>query len=681
MKSRIVPLAVLMGGLVISGLCSGQESVLEEMVVTATRGERTLATVPAAVSVIEQDDIQLGRQQLGLDESLNRVPGLFTQNRYNFAQDLRVSIRGAGSRATFGIRGIKIYIDGIPATTTDGQGGVDDIDLGSAARVEVIRGPSSSLYGSSSGGIISIFSEDGPETPFVEGRVTVGEYDMQKYQLKAGGQYGGLNYMVNASHLSLQGYREHSLVDHWLVNSKFRYDIDADSDLTVIVNAVDSPVADDPGGVPRSFVDADPRQAWTGNLAFDAGEALDQQRVGLVYRHSFGAAHEIKLTNFYVWRDFIAFLPLLGGGVSAFDRFYFGGGAQYTWKGELIGRPNRFTAGFEADSQEDDRRRYDNLFGAQGPLVLDQIEHGESYGFYFRNELALTDTVELAVGGRYDSVDLAVDDKFLANADQSGDLDFDEFSATVGLVWMVHPDVSLFVNYGTAFETPTFTELGGIASELTEELGGFNNVAAQSAESFEIGARAWLWDRVNVELAAWTMQVDDEVTNIVTLGNRGFFENADTDRQGFEAAAILDVFDGMTLTTSYTYSDMEFDRFPGDPALEGNKVPLIPEQQFYAELAWRHPSGLYAIWDLLWVDEFFADNANTTVNESYYVSNIRVGHSFQFGHVTVSPFLGINNLFGEEYNGNVRPNAFGGRYFEPAPDENLYGGVTVRYRF
>jgi iron complex outermembrane receptor protein len=148
-----------------------------------------------------------------------------------------------------------------------------------------------------------------------------------------------------------------------------------------------------------------------------------------------------------------------------------------------------------------------------------------------------------------------------------------------------------------------------------------------------------------------------------------------------EASAVVDVFDGLTLTTSYTYSDIEFDSFPGSPQFEGNKVPLIPEQQFYAEIMYRHDSGLYFSWDILWVDEFFADNANTAVNESYYVANLRAGHEFGIGSITVSPFIGISNLFGDEYNGNVRPNSFGGRFFEPAPDRNVYGGATLRYSF
>ena len=660
------------------------ETLMEEMVVIGSRGEKELGMVPAAVSSVGQDDIQLARQQLGLDESLNRVPGLFMQNRYNFAQDLRVSIRGAGTRASFGIRGIKIYIDDLPVTMTDGQGGVDDIDLGSAQRIEVMRGPASSLYGSSSGGVISIYTEDGPETPFAEAAATVGEFDMQKFQFKTGGQYGKFNYLVNASHLSMEGYRDHSLVDHALVNSKFRYDINTDSDLTFVFNAVDSPVADDPGSLPIALVAANPKQAWGNNLAFDAGESLSQQRMGLVYRHKFGEQHEITLRNFYLWRDFQTFLPFQGGGVSAFDRFFFGGGGQYTYTAALFGMPNRFTVGFDIDAQRDARQRYDNNFGNVGAQIQNQDEEAEAYGFYFRNELSLTDTIELAFGGRYDVVDMAIKDKFLANANQSASLDFSEFSPTVGLVWHVFPQTSVYANYGSAFETPTFTEAGGPIQDASGNgvtITGFRDVNAQTAESFEVGLRGNLWDRIDYDLAAYTMTVSDEIVNDGTLGNVGFFENADTDRNGVEASLVVDVFDGMKMTTAYTYSNFEFDQYPSNPALQGNKMPVIPEQQLFIELAYTHSSGLYVIWDILWVDELYANNANTVTNPAYKVANIRFGRDFQFGSLTLSPFFGINNMFNESYNGNVRPNSFGGRFFEPAPDQNAYGGLSARYNF
>ena len=660
----------------------------DEIIVTATRGDKQLSEIPAAVSLVEREDIQTGRQQLGLDESLNRIPGLFFQNRYNFTQDLRVSIRGFGARANFGIRGIKVLVDDIPSTLADGQSGVDDIDIGSAERIEVTRGPSSSLYGSASGGVISLYTEEGAEKPFAEAGVTIGEFGQQKYGLKTSGQHGRLNYLMNVSHLSMDGYRDHSRVEHNLFNSKFRYEIDETASLAVIINAVDSPTADDPGALTVADVITDPRQAQARNLSSNAGEELDQQKLGFVYKKSFGEKHEVILRNYYTWRDFETFLPIgthipfvSDDGVVGFDRFFFGGGGQYTYSDTLFGRPNRLVIGVDIDRQEDDRQRFLNNAGVKGALSFDQLEEADSYGFYIRNEIAITNKLELSIGGRYDKLELSVDDKFLANGDQSSELDFDEFSPTVGLLWKPLDDIQFYANYATSFETPTFTELANPARNLNVNLGGFNNVSAQTADSFEIGLKGNIGERAYFDVAAFTMQVDDEITSVTNIGNRSFFENADTERRGIEAMLVMDIIENLKLTSAYTYSDFEFDRFASNPAFAGNALPGIPEHQFYVELAYRHDSGAYLIWDMLLVDDFFVNNANSAKNQAYEVANLRLGHEFSTGKLRFAPYLGINNLFDEKYNANARINAFGGRFFEPAPNRHVYGGVNIRYSF
>jgi iron complex outermembrane recepter protein len=680
--------SLFMGSMVFAQ-SSMESDKLEELIVTSSRVEKSLLDLPSAITVVGKDDIQLGRQQLGLDESLNRVPGLFSQNRYNFTQDLRISIRGFGARANFGIRGIKVFVDGIPSTLADGQSGVDDVDLGSAERIEVIRGPSSSLYGSSSGGVISLFTEDGTETPFVEAGITIGEYDQHKYQFKVGGQHEKLNYLVNASHLTMDGYRDNSEVEHSLINSKFRYDFDDSSSLTMIVNAADSPTANDAGGITAADIATDPSQAQPRNLASNSGEEFDQQKIGFVYRKTLDEKHQFSLRNYYLWKDFQTFLPIgthirfvADDGVVEFDRFFFGGGGQYTYTDTLFGRPNRFTAGFDIDVQEDDRQRFLNNAGVKGALSFDQFEKAESYGFYFRNEFAISNTLELTVGGRYDMLDMSVDDRFLANADQSSKLDFNEFSPTVGLNWTASPTLHLYANYAKSFETPTFTELANPARDtgFNIDLGGFNNVRAQTADSFEIGAKGNLYDRMYFDVAFYTMQIDDEISNVSTIGSRGVFTNADTDRKGLEASMVVDIFEGLQLTAAYTYSDFEFDNVISNTALEGNDLPGLPENQFFAELAYTHDSGLYVVWDFLYIDKFFANNANTTINKSSSVANIRAGYRHQMGNWEVSPYIGLNNMFDENYNSNVRVNGFGGRLFEPAPDLNAYGGLTIRYK-
>jgi len=660
----------------------------EVVEVRASRMGQTLANVAGAVSIVDEQDIQLGRQQFALDESLNRVPGMFSQNRYNFAQDLRISLRGFGARANFGIRGIRMFVDGIPSTVTDGQSVIDDVELGAIERVEVIRGPSSSLYGSSSGGVISLYTESGTPDPYAEARLTVGEFDQQKYHLKTGGEVDRLNYFLSASHLSYEGFRDHSELRQTTFNSKFTYDINENSDLQVVFNAMDSPTREDSGALSLAEVAVDREQAQARNVSSNAGEEIDQQKLGFTYNYNLDNRHEITLRNYYIWRDFETFLPIgshipfvADDGVTGFDRFFFGGGAQYTFTGQLFGRPNQVSIGVDVDSQTDDRQRYINNAGVKGALTFDQEEQAEAIGVYIRNILALTDTLQLTVGGRYDSVELEVDDAFLANGNQSSKIDFDEFNPTVGLNWNAWGNMNLFANYATSFETPTFTELANPARDLNVNLGGFANVTAQTSDSFEFGMRGALTPRINVDVAYFTMQVDDEVTNVTNVGNRSFFENADTDRQGVEAAAIINVFDGLRLTTAYTWSDFEFDRFITSPAAVGNELPGIPEHQFYAELAYTHATGFYAAWDVIHVGKFYADNANTLAAGDHTVSNLRVGHEITVGQTRFGPYIGVNNLFDEEYFANVRLNAFGGRAFEPAPDINVYGGISARMTF
>src|SRR5690606_9888162 len=262
---------------------SATQSPLEEIIVTATRIERSLASVPAAVSVVGQDDIQLAQQQLALDEALSRVPGLFMQNRFNFAQDLRVSIRGFGARAQFGIRGGKVLVDGVPETLPDGQGSVDSIDLGTTSQIEVIRGPSSTLYGNASGGVISVVTERGGEEPFAEVRVTGGGHDFRKVQLKAGGQTDRVGYLVSWSDSEYDGWRDHSRAENQQLTGRFDIDLGEERNLLAVVNYTDQPVSDDPGGLTAALAASNPRAAWPGNEQFLAGEALEQTRVGFIY--------------------------------------------------------------------------------------------------------------------------------------------------------------------------------------------------------------------------------------------------------------------------------------------------------------------------------------------------------------------------------------------------------------
>jgi iron complex outermembrane receptor protein len=657
------------------------QAPLEEIVVTATLIERTLDNVPAAVSVIGADEIQFARQQLALDEALTRVPGLFMQNRYNFAQDLRVSIRGFGARAQFGIRGIKVLVDGIPETLPDGQGSVDSIDLGATKQIEVIRGPSSSLYGNASGGVISLISEGGTAEPFAEVRLTGGAYDFRKVQVKTGGEAGRLNYLVNLSDSELEGYRAQSRYENTQLTGRFDLDLGRERSLLTVVNFTDQPVSDDAGGITAALAATNPRAAWPANVQFNAGESLEQTRLGFVYTMPAGDRGSINARNYYAWRDFGNMLPVMPLGIVDLERQFVGGGLNYSYDGFWLDRPNRFVVGVDFDDQDDDRRRYANVSGVQGALGFDQNEHVTSQGVFLQNELSLNQRMQLSFGVRFDQVEFEVTDRYLADGDDSGSRNFDDTSPMVGLVVDLSPRVNLYATYSSAFETPTTTEFN-----QADGSGGFNpNLNPQTARNLEIGLRGTLTPQQRYEVALFTIDVEDELIPYESSSpGRNYFQNAGSStRDGIEFSWIAKPTERLQAIVSYTYSDFTFDSFVDatNNDFGGKVIPGTSENVLFGELSYRSPSGWFAATDVLYVDEQFGDNANLVPINDYTIANLRLGYEVDLGDFTLSPFLGVHNLFDETYTANVRLNAFGGRYFEPGPGRNGYAGVTLNWKF
>ena len=665
------------------------QAPLEEIVVRATMIERTLDRTPAAVSVVGEDDIQLARQQLALDEALSRVPGVFMQNRYNFAQDLRVSIRGFGARAQFGIRGIKVLVDGIPETLPDGQGSVDSIDLGATSQIEVIRGPSSSLYGNASGGVISLTSEGGGTEPYAQVRVAAGGYGFEKTQIKTGGETERLNYLVSLSDQKIDGYRAQSAYENKLLTGRFDLDLGKDRNLLTVVNFTDQPVSDDPGGLTAAVAPVDPRSAAPLNVQFDAGESLEQTRLGFVYTAPAGERGTISARNYYAWRDFGNLLPTLNQGIVDLERQFIGGGFSYSYDGFWLDRPNRFIAGVDFDDQDDDRRRYNNINGVQGPLGFDQNEHVTSQGLFLQNELSVSERVQLSFGVRFDQVEFEITDHYFADGrDDSGSKQFDDTSPMVGLVVELTDDLNFYTTYSSAFETPTTTEFN-----RQDGLGGFNEaLEPQTATNFEVGLRGALGDAQRYEVAVFTIDVEDELVGreIPTSPGRNYFENAgETSREGVEFSWTANFTDRIETTVSYTYSDFKFSQFVetvGAASIDrsGNVIPGAAENLLFGEFAYRAPRGWFAAAEVLYVDEQFGDNANNVVIDDYTLTSFRFGYDAELGSpggFSLSPFVGINNVTDETYTANVRLNAAAARYFEPGPGRNAYAGVTLDWKF
>ena len=669
--------------LLLSGLVLGPAPVgaaIEEIVVSSPRLDSTVEQSPFAITAVTREDIQPGRQQIGIDEALTRVPGVFFQNRYNLNQDLRIAIRGFGARAQFGQSGIRIAVDGIPLTTPDGTSQVDDLDMGSMGRIEVLRGPSAALFGTAAGGAINIYSEAPAERPTLETRATAGDYGQRQLQLKASGTSGDLGYLASLRRQDLDGFRDHAQADSTTFNSTLRYRLDPTTEVTAVLAALDK-TARDPGALTPAELAAGPRdRARQLNVDCGVRETAEQYRTGVVLRKDLGDGQSIRLRGYLLDREFDGRLPCPFVDHSTFDRRYLGGGAEYRLAGTIAGRDHRFVAGVELTAQEDDRERFDaDSNGNRGALSQRQRESVDSVAVYLQDELALAETLSLRLSGRYEALDFKLSDGFLADGDNSGAIKFDEFTPMAGLLWSPTAWANLYANLSTSFETPSLNQLENPAGP-----GFLEALEAQTSSNYEVGVKGLAGGRLRYEVALFRIDLEDELVPFEVAGDV-FFRNAgESTREGLEVAAEARISEGLRLTVAYSYNDFRYDRFAANGArFDGNALPGVPETQLFAELAWRHPGGWYATWDLLRVGELYANDANAAAArvDGYTVSNLRLGRRFQTGPLTVSPFLGINNLFDEAYFANVRVNQNFNRFFEPAPERNVYGGLGVSYRF
>jgi len=654
------------------------EAVLPTVEVSAPRLAREIYATPAVVSTIDQDTIAQGQQRVRLDESLNRVPGVFLQNRDNFAQGQRISIRGFGARAPFGVRGITVMVDGIPYTLPDGQAQLDAIDLDSAERIEVIRGPSSVLYGNAAGGVIDITTADGRDNPGTRLRMGAGSDGYQKVALQNGGVQGDWSHHISLTGLNVDGYREQSSTEKYLLNAKLRRELGSDRALTAIINLLDNPRSEDPGALNAREVAEGRDQAAPNSLALDAGQTVDQQLIGLQYEDLSAGEGELYLKGFIAQRDFEQQLPFVGSSRLGYQRDYMGASAEYHHEVTLGNLPLNYIVGVDAVRQKDDRFRNDvNPQGAVGEPLADETQTATSIGVFAQGDLALSELLTLSLGTRFDRVDLDVDDDFAADGDQSGQRTFNEWSGSAGLSYRYRPQHQAYINTGTAFETPTFSEFANPAG------GGFNpSVEPQKAWNREVGLRGYIEPlALDYDVALFSVRVRDELVPY-DEGGRTFYQNAgDTNRDGVELALGWQLADQWRLDSALTLARYEFDEFatPSE-RFDGNRIPGLPEQTWVNQLTWENLDERFATLETEYVGDLVADNANETSVDSYWLVNLRVGDGWQLSQQTrLSAYVGLRNLLDEEHYSNVRLNGTFGRFYEPAPGRSVYGGVELSF--
>ena len=668
---------------------------LQEVVVTANRQEQQSFDAPASIQAVGQEVIESAGPRVNLSESLNRVPGITVLNRHNYAQDLQLSIRGSGSRSPFGIRGSRLIVDGIPATMPDGQGQASTISLPSAQRIEVLRGPLAQLYGNSAGGVVQVFTADGPERPEIRLSLDAGSDGLRRYGVQAAGQSGQLNYVIDHSDFQTDGWRVNSAAKRQHTNAKLRWDASEQTRVTVIANVFDQPVSGDPLGLTRALFEADPRQAVPESTRFKTGKDVSQSQLGLVLDHRLDAAADVMARVYAGQRDLdnrLAFAgtgPRSAGGVVQLDRQYDGMGLRYTRRLPAGEGQVQLSVGLDHERMSEHRLGFVNNDGLIGDLKRDEQDSVRSTGLYTQADWAINEAWSAVAGLRVNRVKFRVEDAFIragvpGNPDDSGTVAFSATNPVLGFTRHLSANTNLYANVGRGFETPTFTEIaytqGGSGPNL--------NLRAAKSTHVEMGLKTRPGEGQRLDVALFHISTRDEIVVATSEFGRNIFTNAGkTSRSGIEVAHSAEWtpewHTHLALSTLNAKFTQAFASASGAIVAAGNRIPGTVERSLFAELAWkpRAVPGMTAALELVHQGSMMVNDLNADKTDAVTLFNLRVGFEQKLGAWRLRQQVRVDNVGDKAYIGSVIANDTNGRFFEPAPGRQWGLGLTAIYRF
>lgn len=682
-------------------IAAAQAADEQTMVVTAAPTTVSELDTPAAVSVVNGDEMRQAAPRVNLSESLGAVPGLQVQNRQNYAQDLQLSIRGFGSRSTYGVRGLRIYVDGIPATMPDGQGQTSNIDIGSVDTIEVLRGPFSALYGNSSGGVINVTSQTGTQPPTVEASSYYGSFGTWHYGMKAtgavgdGSHAGDVDYTVSTNRFTTHGYRDHSGARKNLANARLGVRINDVSKLTLLLNSVDIK-ANDAGGLTADEWRNNPRQSPRGDQ-YNTRKNTRQTQAGLRYERQLSAqddlsvmmyAGERETTQFQSIRRAPQLKPSHAGGVIDLTRHYQGIDTRLTHRGELL-VPVTLTAGLDYENMSERRKGYENFvmvngapqYGEQGALRRNERNLMWNVDPYLQTQWQLTDKLSLDAGVRYSSVWFDSNDYYITpgNGDDSGNASYHKWLPAGSLKYALTDAWNVYLSAGRGFETPTINEL----SYRSDNQSGLNfGLKPSTNDTVEIGSKTRIGNGL-FTAALFQTNTDNEIVVDSSSGGRTSYKNAGkTRRQGMELGLDQQFGESWRLKAAWTWLDATYrTNVCDDASCNGNRIPGIARNMGYASFGYQPEQGWYAGSDIRYMSDIMANDENTAKAPSWTVVGLTTGYKWSYGRMDMDLFGRIDNLFDREYVGSVIVNESNGRYYEPAPGRNYGIGLNLAWRF
>ncbi|HBX5872342.1 TPA: TonB-dependent receptor [Klebsiella pneumoniae] len=682
-------------------IAAAQAADEQTMVVTAAPTTVSELDTPAAVSVVNGDEMRQAAPRVNLSESLGAVPGLQVQNRQNYAQDLQLSIRGFGSRSTYGVRGLRIYVDGIPATMPDGQGQTSNIDIGSVDTIEVLRGPFSALYGNSSGGVINVTSQTGTQPPTVEASSYYGSFGTWHYGMKAtgavgdGSHAGDVDYTVSTNRFTTHGYRDHSGARKNLANARLGVRINDVSKLTLLLNSVDIK-ANDAGGLTADEWRDNPRQSPRGDQ-YNTRKNTRQTQAGLRYERQLSAQDDLSVMMYAGERETTQFQsiprapqlkPSHAGGVIDLTRHYQGIDTRLTHRGELL-VPVTLTAGLDYENMSERRKGYENFvmvngapqYGEQGALRRKECNLMWNVDPYLQTQWQLTDKLSLDAGVRYSSVWFDSNDYYITpgNGDDSGDASYHKWLPAGSLKYALTDAWNVYLSAGRGFETPTINEL----SYRSDNQSGLNfGLKPSTNDTVEIGSKTRIGNGL-FTAALFQTNTDNEIVVDSSSGGRTSYKNAGkTRRQGMELGLDQQFGESWRLKAAWTWLDATYrTNVCDDASCNGNRIPGIARNMGYASFGYQPEQGWYAGSDIRYMSDIMANDENTAKAPSWTVVGLTTGYKWSYGRMDMDLFGRIDNLFDREYVGSVIVNESNGRYYEPAPGRNYGIGMNLAWRF
>lgn len=684
-----------LAALVPLGLAPAWAQELEEVVISASRAEMRSFDTPAAIQRIDRQAIEGGGPQINLSESLARAPGLTILERQNYAQDLQISIRGFGARSAFGVRGIRLLIDGIPATTPDGQGQSSSVSLTSTDRIEVLRGPLAQLYGNSSGGVIQAFTQEATKEPTLSYQNYLGPYGMRRANYQFSDTLDGYGLVADYGTFSTSGYRANSAAERKQFNGKLSFAPNAQTKVLAVFNRFDMPLAQDPLGLTRAQLELDPTLPGNNAVEKFTRKVVVQNQLGTSIQYALDTDSALTARAYYGTRENLQYLA--SSTWVGLNRGYYGTGLQYNGRARLPEAVLTWAAGYEFDKSTERRQGGASLAGEKKPgsLTRDEDNEAQNNDFFLQATAQVSESISLVGGLRQSNVSFNSKDYFPVTSndkDGSGSASFSATSPVLGVTWHANDTLNVYANYGRGFESPTLAEMAYSGKTAATFVNTFNtDVKAASSKHYEIGAK-WLPARhARVDLALYQIDTTDEIVVLLNNSGKTSYQNAPgTTRIGWEIAAHAQVSDHVTANLSASAIDAKYAQAfnAGTPIPSGNKIPGIPQSSTFAEIAWTSEatttpsnSALGARLALEWqqAGRIYANDLNTESADGRSVFNLAISQRWAWNEGLITLYARINNMSDARYVGSVLVNQTANppQSYEPAMPRNWLLGLSL----